>query len=85
MNQTLQIQGSDANSGPTYTVFATSSGKEIGTFTESSAWQDGSIQNNFRVSPGSGILSLTSPGTITVEDSLGGSATVPVTLNLKYS
>jgi hypothetical protein len=85
VNQTLQIQGFDANFGATYTVFGTSSGKEIGTFTESGAWQDGSIQNNFRVSPGSGILSLTNPGTITVRDSLGGSATVAVTLNLKYS
>jgi hypothetical protein len=47
------------------------------------AWQDGSIQNNFRVSPASGILSLTNPGTITAKDSLGGSATVPVTRNLK--
>jgi hypothetical protein len=32
-----------------------------------------------------GILSETSPGTVTVTDSLGGTATVPVTVNTKYS
>jgi hypothetical protein len=72
-------------SGPLTRCSEPPAAKEIGTFTESGAWQDGSIQNNFRVSPGSGILSLTNPGTITVKDSLGGSATVAVTLNLKYS
>ena len=85
MNKTLQIQGFDANFGATYTVFATSSGQQIGTFTESSAWQDGSILSNFRVSPNAGILSLTNPGTITVKDSLGGSATIAVTINTRYS
>lgn len=85
VNKTLQIQGFDANFGATYTVTATSTGKQIGTFTESSAWQDGYIQNNFRVSPGVGILSLTNPGSITVTDNLGGTATIPVTVNTKYS
>ena len=60
-----------------------SSGKQIGTFTESSAWQDGYIQNNFSVSPAAGILSV--PDSITVTDNLGGSATIPVTVNSRYS
>ena len=60
-------------------------GKQIGTFSESSAWQDGYIQNNFRVSPGPGILSLTDPGSITVTDNLGGTAAIPVTVNTRYS
>lgn len=85
VNKTLQIQGFDANFGATYTVTATSSGKQIGTFTESSAWEDGYIQNNFRVAPGAGILSETNPGTITVTDNLGGTAAIPVTVNTKYS
>jgi hypothetical protein len=83
VNKTLQIQGFDANFGATYTVTAVSSGKQIGTFTESSAWQDGYIQNNFSVSPAAGILSV--PDSITVTDNLGGTATIPVTVNSKYS
>ena len=86
VNKTLQIQGFDANFGATYTVFATTTGTQLGTFTESSAWQDGGIQNNLRVPPGpTTFSSLTSPGSVTVTNSLGGSVTVPVTVNLKYS
>jgi Putative Ig domain len=86
VNKTLQIQGFDANFGATYTVFATSTGTQLGTFTESSAWQDGGIQNNLRVPPGpTTFTSFTNPGSITVKDSLGGSATIPVTVNPKYS
>jgi len=40
VNKTLQIQGFDANFGGTYTVFVTANGTQLGTFTESSAWQD---------------------------------------------
>jgi hypothetical protein len=83
VNSLLQIQGFDANFGATYTVTAVSSGKQIGTFTESSAWQDGYVQNNFSVSPAAGILSV--PDSITVTDNLGGTATIPVTVNSKYS
>jgi hypothetical protein len=83
VNKTLQIQGFDANFGATYTVTAVSSGKQIGTFTESSAWQDGYIQNNFPVSPAAGILSV--PDSITVTGNLGGIATIPVTVNSRYS
>jgi hypothetical protein len=86
VNKTLQIHGFDANFGATYTVFATSTGTKLGTFTESSAWQDGGIQNNLRVPPGpTTFTSFTNPGSVTVTDSLGGSATIPVTVNLKYS
>jgi len=86
VNKTLQIQGFDANFGATYTAFATSTGTKLGTFTESSAWQDGGIQNNLRVPPGPTTFpSVTSPGSVTVTDSLGGSATIPGTVNLKYS
>ena len=86
VNKTLQIQGFDANFGATYTVFATTTGTQLGTFTESSAWQDGGIQNNLRMPPGpTTFTSFTNPGSITVKDSLGGSATIPVTVNLKYS
>ena len=86
VNKTLQIQGFDANFGATYTVFVTANGTQLGTFTESSAWQDGGIQNDLRVPPGpTTFTSVTNPGSITVKDSLGGSATIPVTVNLKYS
>jgi hypothetical protein len=86
VNKTLQIQGFDANFGATYTVVATSTGTKLGSFTESSAWQDGGIQNDLRVPPGPTTFpSVTSPGSVTVTDSLGGSATIPVTVNLKYS
>jgi hypothetical protein len=64
-------------------VFATATGTKLGTFTESSAWQDGGIENNLRVPPGP--TTFTNPGSITVTDSLGGSATIPVSVNLKYS
>jgi Putative Ig domain len=86
VNKTLQIAGFDANFGATYTVFVTANGTKLGTFTESSAWQDGGIQNNLRVPPGpTTFTSFTNPGSITVTDSLGGSATIPVTVNPKYS
>jgi hypothetical protein len=62
-----------------------SSGKQLGTFTESSAWQDGYIQNNLRVPQGPETLTVTNPGTVTVTDNLGGTATIPVTVNTKYS
>ena len=80
MRPLLEVQGFDANFGATYTVTAVSSGKQIGTFTESSAWQDGYIQNNFSAA---GILSV--PGSITVTGNLGGTATIPVTVNSSYS
>jgi hypothetical protein len=85
VGQPLQIRGFDANFGATFKVVATSTGKRIGTFTENSAFQDGSILQTFYVSAASGIFpSVTSPGSVTVTDSLDGSATIPVTVNLNY-
>ncbi len=85
MNKYLQISGFDANAGATYTVCVTSSGKEIGTFTESASRDDGAFLTSFAVSPNAGILSETNPGTITVKDSLGGSATIPLTVSHIYN
>ncbi len=87
VNKTLQIQGFDVNTGATYTEYATSSGKQIGaSFTQlSNPWNDGYIIHNVSVPPGAGILSETNPGSITLKDSLGGSVTIPLTVNLKYS
>ena len=84
MNKYLQIAGFDANAGATYTVYVTSTGQEIGTFTESASRDDGSFLASFSVSPSAGILSETNPGTITVKDSLGGSATIALTVSLVY-
>ena len=84
MNKYLQIVGFDANAGATYTVYVTSTGKEIGTFTESVSRDDGSFLSSFSVSPNAGILSESNPGTITVKDSLGGSATIALTVSLIY-
>jgi hypothetical protein len=84
VDKTLQIRGYDANAGAGFTVFANVSGKQIGTpFTESSG--DGSFLRDFSIPASAGILSLTDPGTITVTDSLGGSATIAVTVSTKYS
>ena len=84
VNKDLQIVGFDANAGATYTAYVTSTGKEIGTFTESASRDDGSFLSSFSVSPNAGILSETNPGTITVKDSLGGSATIALTVSLIY-
>jgi hypothetical protein len=69
-----------------FTEYATSSGKQIGTpHTQlSNPWNDGYIIHNVSV-PGGGILSQTNPGSITLTDSLGGSVTIPLTVNTKYS
>ena len=87
VGKTLQIQGFDVNTGAAYTEYATSSGKQIGTpFTQlSNPWNDGYIIHNVSVSPGAGILTETNPGSITLKDSLGGSVTIPLTVNTKYS
>jgi hypothetical protein len=84
VNKTLQIQGFDVNTGATNTVFATSNGKQIGTPWNqlSDPWNDGYITHNISVPPGT--LSVTNPGSVTVKDSLGGSTTIPITVNNKY-
>ena len=43
VNKYLQTVGFDANAGATYRVYVTSTGKEIGTFTESASRDDGSF------------------------------------------
>jgi hypothetical protein len=83
VNKFLQVAGFDANAGATFTVFLTSSGKQIGTATESTSFNDGSFVTNIRVLPSA--LSETNPGTVTVKSSLGASATFPISVNLKYS
>jgi hypothetical protein len=86
VGQPLQIQGYDVNTGATsYTVYADASGKKIGAFTlPSNPWNDGSFIQNYNVPQNAGILTLPNPGTITVKDSLRGSATIPVTVNYNY-
>ena len=83
VNKFLQVAGFDANAGATFTVFLTSSGKQIGTAAESTSYNDGSFVADIRVLPSQ--LSETNPGTVTVKSSLGASATFPITVNLKYS
>jgi hypothetical protein len=87
VSKTLQIQGFDVNTGAAYTEYPTSSGKQIGTpFTQlSNPRNDGYIIHNVSVSPGAGILTETNPGSITLKDSQGGSVTIPLTVNTKYS
>jgi hypothetical protein len=74
VNKTLQIQGFDVNTGATYTEYATSSGKQIGTPSTqlSNPWNDGYIIRNVSVPPGAGVLSEINPGSIRLKDSLGG-------------
>ena len=85
VNKFLQVTGFDANASATFTVFVTASGTQIATVKESTSWNDGSILADIRVSPESGEISETNPGTITVKSSLGASATFPITVNKKYS
>jgi Putative Ig domain len=79
VNKTLQIAGFDVNNSATYTVYVTSTGAELGTITEPTPDNggDGTFTRNFR--------EVTDLNNLTVTDSLGGSATIPVTLNNKYS
>jgi hypothetical protein len=78
-NKTLQVAGFDVNNGATYTVYVTSTGAELGTITERTPYNggDGTFVRNFSES--------TDLNNLTVTDSLGGSATIPVTVNNKYS
>jgi hypothetical protein len=74
----LQVRGFDVNNGATYTVYVTSTGAELGTFTERTPNNggDGSFIRNFSEN--------TDLNNLTVRDSLGGTATIPVTVNKKY-
>jgi hypothetical protein len=74
----LQLQASDANSGATYTITATATGKQIATYTGSSASPDPAAVD-FAVSSPGAFPSKTNQS-VTVTDSLGGSATIPVSV-----
>jgi type 1 fimbria pilin len=78
VNRTLQIRGFDANNSATYAVYVTATGAELGTITERTIYNggDGSFLRSFREN-----VDLNS---LTIRDSLGGSATIPVTVNSKY-
>lgn len=79
VNKTLQVRGFDVNNGATYTVYVTATGIELGTITERTPNNggDGSFIRNF-----SENVDLNN---LTVKDSLGGSATIPVTVSNRYS
>jgi hypothetical protein len=79
VSKTLQIAGFDVNNSATYTVYVTSTGAELGTITERTPDNggDGTFTRNFRES--------TDLNNLTVTDSLGGSATIAVTVNNRYS
>ena len=70
-----------------FTEYATSGGKQTGTpFTQlSNPWNDGYIIHNVSVPPGGGSSARQTQGSITLTDSLGGSVTIPLTVNTKYS
>jgi Putative Ig domain len=70
----LDVEAWDVNAGATYTVYATSTGKEIGTMTGLAyhgSWDGGA----------SGIAN---PQNVTIKDSLGSSVSLPVTLLKPY-
>ena len=77
-NDTLQIQGFDVNNGASYTLYVTSTGAVLGTITERTPDNggDGSFLANFR--------ETTNVGNVTIKDSLGGVASIPVTVNNNY-
>ena len=79
VNKTLQVSGFDVNNGATFTVYVTATGAELGTITERTPNNggDGSFLRNFSEN--------TDLNNLTVRDSLGGSASIPVTINNKYS
>jgi hypothetical protein len=74
----LQIGGLDVNIGATYTISVTSTGAQLATFTETPPANggDGSFRKTF--------LEHTNLGSLTVTDSFGSTATVPVTVSTHY-
>jgi hypothetical protein len=79
VEKTLQVGGFDPNDGATFTVYVTATGAEVGTITERTPLEggDGTFGANFR--------ETTDLNNLTVVSSLGGSATIPVTVNDRYS
>ena len=76
--KTLQVRGFDVNNSAAYTVYVTATGAELGTITERTPNNggDGTFLRNF-----SENVDLNN---LTVKDSLGGSATIAVTVNNNY-
>lgn len=70
----LQLQASDANSGATYAVTKTSTGTQIGTFSGGGA-VPGGISHTLAMSRAT-FPSIRNPGSVTITDSVGGSATI---------
>jgi hypothetical protein len=79
VGKALEVHGFDVNNSLTYTVYVTSTGAKLGTITEMTAANGG--DGNF----GASFRETTDLNNLTVTDSLGGSATVAVTVNNKYS
>jgi len=79
VQKSLQVAGFDPNNGATYTVSVTATGAEVGTITERTPVNggDGSFVANFR--------ETVNLNNVTVTSSLGGSASIPVTVNNKYT
>jgi hypothetical protein len=74
----LQVTGFDVNYGATYSVYVTSTGALVGTFTGKPPYNggDGSIRENF--------LEQTDLNNLTVKDSLGSTVTIPVSVVRPY-
>lgn len=76
--RSLQVGAFDTNLSATYTVYSNSTGAQLGTL-----HNDNSGDGLTYTGDGGMLVTLgssTNPGSITVKDSLGGSATIPVTL-----
>ena len=76
---TLQVTGFDVNYGATYSIYVTSTGALVGTFTGKSPYNggDGSFRQNYQ--------EQTDLNNLTVKDSLGQTVTIPVTVVRPYS
>jgi hypothetical protein len=74
----LQVSGFDVNYTATYTISVTATGAKVGTITERDPYNggDGSFRQNFN--------EPTNLNNLTVEDSLGGTATIPVMVSNHY-
>jgi hypothetical protein len=74
----LQVTGFDVNYSATYSVYVTSTGALVGTFTGKPPYNggDGSIREAF--------LEQTDLNNLTVKDSLGSTVTIPVAVVRPY-
>jgi hypothetical protein len=74
----LQVAGFDVNYGASYIVSVTSTGAKVGTLIRNSP--DNGGDDNFRTN----FQETTDLDNITVNDSLGGSVSIPVAISTKY-